>query len=501
MLRAMAYAAQIALGALLLGLTTLSLQLEYTADDVNWLGAPFMALLGGVLGFLAASLGPRTARGPAGTAWGLTCAVALAFAAQHALGAVQEGFVPLHMGLVKAGALAPGLVRDGALWRIGTAPLIFGGTVHALLSLGALWMAARQLRTRMPAVIVVLAALAPALLAAAVVAALVPGGLHAAGSAPAWALTGGLLVAERRAHHGGASGTPRWWWWGVLGGLLLLTAVTPHAHGGVQVLAAGLGAGLLALEGRRPREGASLGAKLGLGATLILISSSAAFAVKNAQREDAAHAETLLALVPSLGDPNRLNSAAWKIAIDAQAEPWDLALARGLSERSLELEPEASAFLDTLATLQYRVGELAEAASTELSAAARAYNPFFWGQLQRFLRAYRSKTGEVLVSGGHGPASVGFDRVGWGLVMWWPRGSAPTVVLEVRGEDAEPLGSVLAVSTGTTAGSHRFSLPEELGSHLSEGAKLEITWVREPHPDWGPGLLYFPHDPEPSTLP
>lgn len=496
----------VAIGALVGLVGALSLQREYGSfdDPVGWslpvIAATFCAVLGFVL-VLVVKPGPVERRGLVPALMVLLLAAA-GLGLEHASGAITDDFVMRHVGLLASGALR-GAELGADAWRPVIAPWIFGGTGHALLASTTLYFVARGLGRRVPSTVTLTTLLLSPALAGLLVSALLPVGAVALGTAPAWSGFGGMLVAERHAQRRGAKDGPSWRWWGGVGLGLAMASSVPHAHGGAHALALLVGAALVGLHLRASQGGrlARAWAPAALTVVALATAGASALAVRNALRPPEELTQDFLRIAPRLGDANALNSAAWRLATDDGAQGHELDLAEQLSLRSLELSPETEAYLDTLATLQHRLGRDLEAARTELRAAEKRYSPFFIAQMQRFLRAHRAATGRVLEEDGLREASIGLEGVGWGLVMWWPQGTAPLVLTELEAEDGTRLGSVMLVATSTRTGSARFSMPAELSEHLDAGARLTVTWVRGPDPDWDPGLTYYRFDSEPDTLP
>jgi len=490
-----------AIGAGLGFVVALSMQAELDGfgHELAWLPAPGLAGVGGACGLVYGYVAKHETRPTPWPAWALLALATVGFVLAHLAGAVDADLVPRHAALLALGALTEGALADGQGWRAAVAPWLFGGTLHFALAAAPLFLLAGLLARRVGAVTTLAVAFVPPMLAGLLISSLVPVGVAALGTSLGWAAFGALVVAERRAHQAGAKDGPGWLWWGLVFSLLGLASVMPHAQGGTHMVAALLGAAMVALATRRAGR---VAAGAGLALATLALAAGAAFAAENAARPKDALAQDFLRIAPTLANANALNGAAWEVAIDGEASEAELEVAEALSRRSLELSPEMGAYLDTLATVLHRRGHAEEAAKTELRAASTRYNPFYLAQLQRFLRARGAAAGgAALEEDGLREASIGLERIGWGIVMWWPQGTAPIVLTEVHDEDGERLGSTLLVATSSATGSHRYSIPPSLEDHLDAGATLRITWVRGPQADWSPGLTYYPYDPEPDGLP
>ncbi|MCI0353350.1 MAG: hypothetical protein L0Z53_28355, partial [Acidobacteriales bacterium] len=91
--------------------------------------------------------------------------------------------------------------------------------------------------------------------------------------------------------------------------------------------------------------------------------------------------------------PALLNNLAWGVAEDPRASSEELHAAYQSAAKALRAAPEESAFLDTLATLEYRLGLYEQAVATQRQALAQDSNAYTASQLARFLHAARAKQG------------------------------------------------------------------------------------------------------------
>jgi hypothetical protein len=133
----------------------------------------------------------------------------------------------------------------------------------------------------------------------------------------------------------------------------------------------------------------------------------------------------LLACARARGDPLRsaplalsLNNLAWTIATDASSTPACLSKAEGAIGTALAQVPDSSAFLDTEATVLFRLGRLDEAIDLERAASDIAgHGALQFSQLDRFLRARQSGDAPLLLGGAPPVATVTIDPGGKTLVV------------------------------------------------------------------------------------
>ncbi len=502
---------RIILGCILGALIALPLQAEYSAlqfaDDLQWLPALMGFALGGSVGFVAWLLRNPLARlkaaRPGLLSMALVALMLCGFALEYSAGILNTDFSVRLAALLKVGGFAPSLIRDGQFWRVLSAPLLCNGTLHLLVAVGVLLMLVPMLRRRLHPTSVMLIFFGGPAVATLVVAAMVTHGVALLASAGAFSLFGGLVMAEW-VHRDADTVGPKPAWWVVICAILMTAGLTPLGHGGVNMVALGAGAGLVAAESaiaktRLPVRGLVLAGLLSLGAM------GAVAVVLGAQAVETNRQDTLR-VADNIQDSQLLNETAWDIAIAPSSDVAQLDLALKFSERSLELDPDRSQFRDTLATLHYRLGHNAKAAQTEFKAAIVYNRPFFWSQVQRFLAANRAETGQPLFEGESRSESLQIEQrdsdSGEGsLIMWWPKGTNPTAILQLMGEEQTPLGTIMLVGTGSTTGSHRFILPPAAENHLAEGAELSLVWVRDKQPGTEAGITFAGHDTDVDYLP
>jgi rhomboid protease GluP len=353
--------------------------------------------------------------------------VALAFLLELRTGALDDAAA---LGLLQLGASAPALVREGAVWRLFTANLLHGGFLHvilngfALLSLGGLierWLGSARFTF-----VLLVASLGGALASALSAQALFSVGI----STGLFGLLGALAFVHLRHRAVLPAGfrQSRTWWIVILGLNFSLPLIVPvidgmgHAGGFVT----GFVATALVDRGLRPDTRGS--ARL---AQLLAFVSAGSFAVavgvaiahgSSAQ----ANARDLVTIARALRtrpiaspvDAEPLNVVAWTLAISRDTPDAAWPLLRELADRAVEHAAPAarSDYLDTRATVSYRIGRLRpaaydEAVRIELQALAAAPGPgrippawrarqqrAYATQLARFLDARQAVAGPIAIS-------------------------------------------------------------------------------------------------------
>lgn len=89
-------------------------------------------------------------------------------------------------------------------------------------------------------------------------------------------------------------------------------------------------------------------------------------------------------------DPSMLNNLAWMVVTQGEADPAALERARGLADRAVQASEDGvarRAYRDTLATTYFRMGQPQRAARLELQALKPGFDPAMVSQLARFLDA------------------------------------------------------------------------------------------------------------------
>lgn len=302
---------------------------------------------------------------------GLFLLVAALFAVEWLGGALDD---PL--GLVRLGANAPALVRQGQLYRLFAANFLHGGLLHvglnalALLSLGSM---VERLLGRWRFLIIYLVS---AFLGSLASVAWERAPLSVGASTGLFGLFGGLAVLHLRRGvdlPAGFRQPPRWWVWmgAINAALLLVPQVDAAAHvGGFAagaLLCWALSRGERAFEpglfARRRWVVLACAAVLVFGLALI---QAAVKGLSPSRQDRVLVLEDLFAKAAS--NPAGSNDLAWGVAVDPGAETDELRLAERGAARAVEAVPDSAMFQDTLATVLYRLGRPTEAVRWEMAA-------------------------------------------------------------------------------------------------------------------------------------
>jgi membrane protease YdiL (CAAX protease family) len=112
-----------------------------------------------------------------------------------------------------------------------------------------------------------------------------------------------------------------------------------------------------------------------------------------------------------------LNNYAWRIAIDPAASRACLHEAEDAMDSTLRRFPEVPGYLDTKATVLFRQGRFDEAIDLERAAAQRGPKPFFFSQIDRFLRARQAAGGPVVIGTASDAVTFSLDPDGKALLV------------------------------------------------------------------------------------
>lgn len=134
-------------------------------------------------------------------------------------------------------------------------------------------------------------------------------------------------------------------------------------------------------------------------------------------------------LADSDDDPESLNTLGWTIATDPRADRHLLEMAHKAAARASEKLPKQLEITDTLATVEYRLGETERAYQLERRVLAQRKDRFIATQVARFLSAAVDKKGKPL-----GPAEA---RVAAKIEQTASADGARTLELEIEGLDGK----------------------------------------------------------------
>ena len=333
--------------------------------------------------------------------------------------------------LVRMGASVAGLIRDGDWYRMLSASFLHGNGLHlmlnglALLTLGA--HVERLLGSARYVLVYCLTALGGG---AATFLANHP--LPSVGASTAlFGLLGALagLHLLRRNHMPVELRQTLRWWITVLAINIAIPFAVPAIDGaahlggfltGLAVISLLLVApGFRGLDREARRVEVTL-AGLAAVLTLVAVGAAAVGMATWSPSDDARWLRTVLAQTDLDPEVHRkikidlLNLQAWTIATQADADDEALARAHAMATEAVELDPDNAALVDTLATVDFRRGQLDAAIDREAFALHHAPNnhAFYATQLARFLSARMEESGGVITRNGALPDAVEIGEVG-----------------------------------------------------------------------------------------
>lgn len=328
-------------------------------------------------------------RGRRRLTFGFAALLAAAFVLQWRLDAFQS---PLT--LLALGASSPWLVLDGELHRLSSYALLHGSPLHFAQNF-VVWLVLAGLLERLLGTSRLTVVAGVALYSGSVASSLVNSFLMSVGaSATAFGLIGVLLFLSffRWRETPARLCFPGWLWLIVLGGGLVVELLMPQVDHAMHLGGLGAGFALAPLVHPRGRDGpARSGALRRTWAALALLlaltftaaSGLALSDLRSAQEEGLRLAERLLKR-PHVAEEAR-HAVAWAVAVAPDARSETLALARGAIGRESELVESGDADrLDTLATLDFRLGRLDRAIRLERIALLRKETRHHASQLARF---------------------------------------------------------------------------------------------------------------------
>ncbi|HSF42261.1 MAG TPA: rhomboid family intramembrane serine protease, partial [Thermoanaerobaculia bacterium] len=341
---------------------------------------------------ILARIGENRARGESFASSGRAATISVAavlagiFLLQMFLGASESTF-----SLLAFGANSSVLVRDGEWFRLATGNLLHAGLFHLAVNLMSLLALGRILEPLLGKARFLVIFLGSAL-AGAAGSALVGNHLLSVGASTGIAgLIGALGVAEQRwpDFFGRRPSWKIWlslvFFWTLLPGSIFPN-IDNHAH--VAGFLAGL---LLALACTEPGDPLPLRGRHRplfnlLAALLVGLFAVAGAVVVRHWGDPGRDLEAAARLLDAPETPPELvNEAAWLLAASPDAGRPRLEKALAAMERLLAEKPASPAeYLDTQATLHYRLGSLAEAVFVERKALAREDSPVYASQLARF---------------------------------------------------------------------------------------------------------------------
>jgi rhomboid protease GluP len=327
----------------------------------------------------------------------LCLAIGAIYVLEELTGALRTPF-----GLLRLGANAPALVRDGQIYRLFSANFLHGGLLHAFMNVLGLWMLGMALERLLGPWRFALVYLVSGV-AGAIGSVLFTRGLLSVGaSAAVFGLLGAMAMIQWR--HGanlptGFRQPVRWWVFILsLNGFLplLVPQIDIAAHAAGFIAGGILGALVVPSFAVIRRASASRGLRVATVAVVVaygLALGQAALASLSPLDDDRARVLESLLDEPAAETASTLNMLAWFSAIDPSSSKDELAFAQRAAARGRELVPDALEIQDTLATVEYRLGHFERAAELERDVFQQAPNRTYGSQLARFLAARAREKG------------------------------------------------------------------------------------------------------------
>jgi rhomboid protease GluP len=428
------------------------------------------------------------------------------------------GALDSELGILRLGANAPSLVAAGQWFRLVSANFLHGGLLHlyvngiALFSLGTLmeWILGPACFLTVYLVSGVAAAGASALVHRAP--------LSVGASGAIFGLLGALAAIHIRFRSDLPAGFRQssLWWIVILalnGSLPIIVRQidgTAHAGGfvvGLLLTLAMVGRGTLDLDAPWRRR-ARLPAALAVLFTLAGLGQAAAHA---RTPHPADEVKVLDALAHAGGvTPAFLNEFAWVIAVEPVPSPEQLALARDAAARAVAAERHHT-YVDTLATVEYRLNHLDAAVTLERSLVDGAdANRTYATQLGRFLAAKVKQSGAPADADAvrirPAPPADGEPRPGYSVELTrdFPRGAVIYALERDNWSHVVGLGR-LQLGPGH-ARRLRFDAASDEPSSEKDGppdleARFEVLLVDGSGCACEPAWKRWPSDPEVTALP
>ncbi|MCK5691173.1 rhomboid family intramembrane serine protease, partial [Myxococcota bacterium] len=316
------------------------------------------------------------------------------------------GFEESPFALVDLGANAPSLVRAGQWYRLVTANFLHGGLLHLYMNGIALWSLGALLERLMGSKRFGVVYLAAAL-GGSIASTLSAQAAYSVGASTAlFGLVGSLAILNWRFYGELPTGfrQPLRWWIFVLGINAALPALVPQidiaAHIGGFVLGAAVTFVMYMPMKKldvllKPRRPVTIALAIFGGIFMLGFIQGTVRAIAPPD-EDRMRVAEHYADAP-FAKASGLNQIAWDFVTVSKISERKLRLAKKMAERAVKEGEVDAAFLDTLATAYYRLGEWDDAIATERKAISYGRNDFRYTQLYRFLRAREVEQGPLLI--------------------------------------------------------------------------------------------------------
>jgi len=417
-------------------------------------------------------------------------------------------------GLARFGANVPALVTDGEWYRLLSANFLHAGLLHIYLNGFAIFVLGMLLE-RMIGSWRFLCIYVVSALAGSVTSTLASNAVMSVGASTAvFGLLGALALINYRFRLAlpGIFRQPLRWWVIILGVNAFLPILFPMidymAHIGGFVGGVAVAAMVCPdVQSIRNPENSGTALRIVTAGLSVLCVWSLLQAVLGAGEwtgaKEARIARTYV-LDPE-SPPEALNNLAWFYAIDPDAAPAQLDLAEEAARRAVAAEPDIAAFIDTLATVEYRKGRFEDAVRTQKRAIEAGEERALISQLARFLDARNRGRGSAPAARGEMPdvsvtavpAERGRSaRVDVELARSFPNGLEIFALDKTNGALTGTLH--ILMGPGIEAGSHTLDLDGGFGGEpWLQTSALTVADVDTTGCDCEPGEIsgrYYPMD-------
>ena len=212
--------------------------------------------------------------------------------------------------------------------------------------------------------------------------------------------------------------------------------------------------------------------------------------------------------------PGALNAVAWQYAIDAEATSAYLELAEDAARIAVRQDPDNGSFIDTLATLYYRRGDIDAAVMTQQRAVGLDDRRVLVSQMGRFLNARLTESGAMSVAGADASSvRVSVSRPSDAsdsepsIVIDLPRDVENGLEIFALDKSGTRLIGIarIVIGPGIAAGTHRIEQRGRLFARPTpRNETLIVAFADASACDCSPGEIrarYFSMDPEVARFP
>ena len=397
------------------------------------------------------------------------------------------------LGLLRWGANSAALVEQGQYFRLLTANLLHGGVLHYALNALAVLSVGSLIESLIGSARTILVYGTSAIGGATASCVISNATLSIGASTTVFGLVGALAVLGIQYRHElpVRIRQPLWWWALILGVNGALSIWVPRVD--VAGHAGGLVAGLITtilLYAKQPSLHSSppagyltkMLAILTITIGAIAVFQSVYYAVSLTEEKE--FEAIVIALgdegteLLSLRDATHINNEVWATAIAPKATKMKLHRARDQLLRAMDGIPDVPAFRDTIATLDYRLGDFDAAVAGQrlaISIGDTTQESIYHSQLARFLTARHRQSGPLLIGGAKledVDVSWSIKRIKFKTKTIPPKGLLAFLILM---EDEELLG-LLELNFGPTD-RQIFDIPIWQLNNFQKGAKLTIALI------------------------